>query len=226
MTRSISLPRPMTGVELALAGGLGQVAAELVKDQRPGRGALGRTDAGTLVLLALVAAQQLDNLLTDPVEVGAELDEHLGGHTLTLANQAEQDVLGPDVVVAKLKRLAQAQLEDLLGARGKGDVTGRGLLTLADDLLNLFTHGIQGDPEVLQRLCRDAFALVDQAEQDVLGSDVVVVEHARLFLRKHHYPAGPVGKPFKHRSSLPRYRDTSMLSVLSGLDVCRTSTVA
>src|SRR5450759_5738184 len=97
-------------VELALAGVLGRVAAELVADERSGRSGFGRPDADTLGLLALVAAEQLDDLLADPVEVGAELDQHLGGDALTLTDQAEQDVLGPDVVVAELQRLAQAQL--------------------------------------------------------------------------------------------------------------------
>ena len=164
-------------------------------------------------LLALVAGEQLDDLLAHPVEVGAELDEHLGGDALALADEAEQDVLGPDVVVAELQRLAQAQLQDLLRAGREGDVAGRGLLALADDLLDLLAHGVQGDPEALQSLGGDAFALVDQAEQDVLGPDVVVVEHARFLLRKHDHPAGPVGEPFEHRSA-PRYRDTSMLSAL------------
>ena len=55
-------------------------------------------------------------------QVGAELHEHLGGDALALADQAEQDVLGADVVVAELQRLAQRQLEHLLGPRGEGDV--------------------------------------------------------------------------------------------------------
>jgi hypothetical protein len=33
--------------------------------------------------------------------VGAELDQHLGGDALALVDQAEQDVLGPDVVVVE-----------------------------------------------------------------------------------------------------------------------------
>src|SRR5450759_3271661 len=196
-------------VELALAGILGEVASELVEDQRSRRSAFGRTDADTLGLLALISAEQLDDLLTDPVEVGAELDQHLRCDTLALTDQAQQDVLRAEVVVAELQRLAQAQLEDLLGARGEGDVAGWGLLTLANDLLDLLAHGIQGDTKALKCLGGDAFALVDQAEQNVLGPDVVVVEHARFFLRKHNHPAGPVGKPFKHRSdsSLSRYLD-------------------
>ena len=192
-------------VELALAGVLGQVAAELVEHQRRRRGvAAGRAGGGARGrgLLALEAGQQLDDLLADPVEVGAELLQHLGRDALALTDQAEQDVLGPDVGVAELQRLAQRQLEHLLGARGERDVAAGGLLALADDLLDLGAHGLEGDVEALQSLGRDALALVDQAEQDVLGPDVVVGEHAGLFLGQHDHPAGSVGEPLEHCASL------------------------
>ena len=55
-------------------------------------------------------------------QVGAELHEHLGGDALALADEAEEDVLGADVVVAELQRLAQRELEHLLGAGREGDV--------------------------------------------------------------------------------------------------------
>ena len=196
---------PDDRVELGLASRLGQVAPELVEHQRPGRRALGLlaggADTGGRALLALVAADQLDDLLAHLVQVGAELDEDLRGNALALADEAEQDVLGPDVVVAELQRLAQAQLEDLLGARGEGDVTRGRLLALADDLLDLLAHILQLDAEGLQRLAGNPVALVDQAEQDVFGPDVVVVEHPRFFLREDDHPAGPVGEPFKHGCS-------------------------
>jgi hypothetical protein len=112
------------------------------------------------------------------VEVGAELDEHLGGDALALADEAEQDVLGADVVVAQLQRLAQGQLEHLLGARGEGDVTGGRLLALADDLLHLLAHGLERDAEGLQALAATPSPSWMRPEQDVLGADVVVVEHA------------------------------------------------
>ena len=44
------------------------------------------------------------------VQVGAQPDQHLRGHAVALADQAQQDVLGADVVVAELQRLAQRQL--------------------------------------------------------------------------------------------------------------------
>jgi hypothetical protein len=39
---------------------------------------------------------------------------------------------------------------------------------------------------------------VDEAEQDVLGPDVVVGEHAGLFLGQHDHPAGSVREPLEH----------------------------
>ena len=82
---------PDDGVELVLARGLREVAAELVEHLRTALGLLrvvvrGAGDGGRL--LALVAREQLDDLLAHLVEVGAELDEHLGGDALTLADES------------------------------------------------------------------------------------------------------------------------------------------
>ena len=140
-------------------------------------------------------------------EVGAELDEHLGGDALALADEAEEDVLGADVVVAELQCLAQRQLEDLLGARRERDVARRRRAALADDLFDLVAHGLERDAEALERLGRDAFAFVDEPEQDVLGADVAVVQQAGFFLGEHHDPPCPVGEAFKHGGSVSASTD-------------------
>src|SRR5262249_32643356 len=151
-------------IELALASRLGEVAPELVKNQGGGRGRLrGSTRGGGL--LALIAMQELDHLLAHPVQVRAELDQDLGGHALTLADEAEQDVPGADVMVTKLPRFAQGELERRLGARRERDVSRRCLLALADDLLDLLPHRFQADSQGLQGLRGDALTLVDKAEQ-------------------------------------------------------------
>ncbi len=133
-------------VELVLAGSLGEVPAELVQHlARCGRRAdIGSTSRRRL-LASLEARQQLQHLRTDAVEVGAQLDEHLGRDSLAFSDQPEKDVLGPDVGVVDLQRLAQRQLQHLLGARSERNVPGRGLLALADDLLDLLAHGLQRD---------------------------------------------------------------------------------
>ena len=198
-------------VELAFHRGRRQVTTELVEHQR-GRRAAGfaaaAAGAGLGRLLALVAGQQLDHLLAHPGQLGAELDQHLGGNALTFTDQAEQNVLGPDVVVAELQRLAQTQLEHLLGARGERDVPRRRLLALADDLLDLAADALQRDAQRLQRLCSYTFAFMDKSQQDVLSADVVVVEHPGFFLRQDDDPAGTVGKSLKHGwlPALPHHR--------------------
>ncbi len=53
-------------------------------------------------------------------------------------------------------------------------------------------------PMLSEGLGRDTLTLVDQAQEDVLGADVVVVEHPRLFLREHHNTTSAVGEPFEH----------------------------
>ncbi len=107
-------------------------------------------------------------------------------------------MLGADVVVTELLRLTQRKLQHLLGARGKGDMPGRRLLPLADNLLDLLAHGLETDPQGFQGLRRHAFTLVDEAQQDVLGADVVVIEHPGFFLSQDHNPPRPVGKPLEH----------------------------
>ena len=182
-------------IELVLAGELGQVAAELVEHGRSG-GALGARGAGRgrCALAALVAREKLDDLLADAGQVGAEADEDLGGDALALAHETEQHVLGADVVVTELERLAKRQLENLLRSRRERRRPGRRRAGRPDRLLDLLAHGLERDAERLERLGRESLALVDQAEQDVLGPDEAVVEEARFFLSQDQYPACPIGE--------------------------------
>src|SRR5712664_1679951 len=73
---------------------------------------------------------------------------------------------------------------------------------MANDLLDLPAHGLLADAERLQGLGGHALALLDEAEQDVLGTDVVVVEHPGLFLSQDRNPPRPVGEPLEHHRFL------------------------
>ena len=85
---------------LLLPPHLGQLLLSLAKII--GHGHADQQHPRTNLLAAGIAAQHLDDLLTHPGQVGAQLDQHLGGHSLALADQPEQDVLGADVVVTEL----------------------------------------------------------------------------------------------------------------------------
>ena len=43
---------------------------------------------------------------------------------------------------------------------------------------------------------------MDEAKEDVLGADVIVVEHAGFLLRQYDYATGPIGKTLKHGAPL------------------------
>src|SRR5439155_10368255 len=133
------------GVELALSRLLGQVAAELIEQLRALR-LLARS--GALALLpATGTGEHADDLVADLLRVGIEVEQDAGRDALVLAHQAEQDVLGADVVVTQRERLAQRELEHLLRARREGDLTRRDLLTGADDAHDLGAHALDGDVE-------------------------------------------------------------------------------
>ena len=194
------------GVELALGGQLGQVAPELVEQLR-GLLALalaGRArGGGTRALAGALAAaagpgEHADDLVADLLGVGVEVEEDAGGDALVLAHEAEQDVLGADVVVAEGERLAQRQLEHLLGARRERDLAGGDLLTGADDAHDLGAHALDGDVEALEDAGREALLLAQEAEQDVLGPDVVVLQRPRLLLGEDDHLTGSLCESLEH----------------------------
>ena len=55
----------------------------------------------------LGALEQIHHVAANAGKIAPETDQHLGGHALTFAHQAQQDVLGADVVVTELQSLPQ-----------------------------------------------------------------------------------------------------------------------
>ena len=153
--------------------------------------------AGALAAAA-GAGEHADDLVADLLGVGVEVEQDAGGDALVLAHEAEQDVLGADVVVAQRQRLAQRQLEDLLGARRERDLAGGDLLAGADDAHDLGADALDGDVEGLEDAGREALLLAEQAEQDVLGADVVVLERPRLFLGEDDDLTGSFCESLEH----------------------------
>ena len=84
-------------------------------------------------------------------------------------------------------------------ARGRErDLAGGDLLAGADDADDLGAHALDGDVERLEHAGGQAFLLAEQAEQDVLRADVVVLELPRLFLGKDDDLAGSLCKSLEH----------------------------
>ncbi len=189
MTRSISFSRPMTG-----SSWLARAASVRLMPSWSRVGVLlGRfvscvgDDGGRL-------AQDVDHLVADLVEVHAQALEHAGRNPLAFADEAQEEVLGADVVVAQASRLVDGQLDHALGAWGQPDLTDDRAVATADDELHRGTHLGELDVHVLEHACRHALALADETEEEVLGADVVVVEALRLVLRQGQDLARPIGE--------------------------------
>src|ERR671922_198128 len=191
---------PDDGVELALGGQLGQVAAELVEEL----GALRLLAGGAPSLLAAAGAgEHADDLVADLLGVGIEVEQDARRDTLVFADQPEQDVLGADVVVTEGERLAQRELQHLLRARRERDLAGGDLVALTDDAGDLGADLFDRDVERLEDAGGETLLLPEQAEEDVLGADVVVLQRTRFVLRENDYLASPFGEPLKQPSIPP-----------------------
>src|SRR5215213_5059323 len=141
-----------------------------------------------------LVAEQPVHLIGLDVEVG----ENLVRHTLPLAHEPEQDVFGSDVVVPELHRFAQRQLQNLLGARGEWRLREVAVLSMTDDRFELLPRPAQGNVQPTQRVGRDPPVLAQEAEQEMLGSDVGVAEASSLLLGENHDLAGPFGESLEH----------------------------
>src|SRR5262245_2513932 len=172
-------------VGLALGGLPREVAAELVEELR----ALGLL-AGSLAPALLAparAGEHADDLVANLLGVGVEVEQDPGGDALVLADEAEQDVLGADVVVAEAQSFAEGELEHLLRARRERDLPGRHLVALADDAGDLGPYLFDRDVQRFQHPRGEPLLLPEESEQDVLGADVVVLERSGLVLCQDDY---------------------------------------
>ena len=84
-------------VELAFAGELGEVAAELIKRRGFG-GSLTATTTGHLGGFA----EHADHLGAHLGQINPKVFQHAGGNAFAFADQAQEQVLRADVVVAEL----------------------------------------------------------------------------------------------------------------------------
>ncbi len=120
-------------VELLVTGELREVAAELIETIEPGHPALAGRASGCRRRCPPCSRTGAGSPSGGRGSGRRRASGAPGRRRLRLADQAEQDVFGADVVVAELERLAQGQLEDLLGRGVNGTGPSR-RLALADDL--------------------------------------------------------------------------------------------
>ena len=171
------------GVELAVTGVVGEVAGVLVEERR----------VDSLGLVLGVGCRQ--DAPAHRVDVTRQFLQYAVGDAVTLADDAEQDVLGGYHVAAEAARLGARQLHDAPGARRDGRcLVARETVAAADHLLNLVTERFEGAAELRQHLAGGT-ALAHEAEQEVLGTDHGVTQLAPLFACEVEDQAGSIVVP-------------------------------
>ncbi len=182
---------PDDGVELRFSGQLSEVAGELVQD-----GSLRALFGAGIVLVT----QKSQRLLAHLVQTSAQRLENLGRDGLAFLHEAQEEMFGPDVVVAELTSLLDRQLENPLGLGRERHLAERQRLGEPRQRpLNLSLDRLQPQSQALQHGSRNTLPVTDQAEEDVLRTNEIVAETPRLFTCQDDYSPRPFREPFKHR---------------------------
>ena len=196
------------GIELSFRRKLRQVAAEMIECRRfrllvSLRRRSRRRYASRLFSLRRLAtlrhfrAKKAQRFRPRRFEVDARVGQHLCGDPLLFAKEAQQQMFGADVAVIEIAGFRHRELKHLFGARSIRQIRSGRLcrFPLLDGVLDLLGNVVEIHVEVLQHRRRNALTLADQAEQDMLGAHILVMQTCR-FLACHRenlpHPLGEV----------------------------------
>src|SRR5262249_55816294 len=124
-------------------------------------------------------------------------------HRALFAQDAEQEMLGADVVVQQAVGLFGRELQHALGFRAERDLDGRrNLLTKYRAPFDFLADAFQRQMRARENSARETLALPDQSEKEVLGLDGDAAELAGLIPREEQNPSRPFRVPFEHPACL------------------------
>ena len=190
MTRSISLSLPTTGSSLSCR-------ASSVRS-RPNSSSVGVRDRGLRRLRGCVVILKAHHFAPCSFQVYTELAEHARCQAFALADQAEEQVLGADVVVVQLPGFVVGQVDDALGSRGQLHVLTETPVASGDLPLDLGSDAIQTHAHPVEYPRRYAVVLAHEAQQQMLGGHEVLAESPGFFLREEDDSARSLSKPLPH----------------------------
>ena len=158
-----------------------------------------------------------DELARSPTVVAMDADELRPDATNLQLEQAATAISGPQTTTRARGRNTEAALalermlipgnvfgrryriQRFLGAGAMGYVCSAIDNTIDETVaLKILSAPVQEDPEGFERLGGDALPLMDEPEEDVLRSDVIVVEQAGLLLGEDDDPPGSIGEALEH----------------------------
>ena len=169
------------GVEFPFARLLGEIAPEGFErgSFRGGLRSAGSFGRHGVVVIggSEIRIEFLEDFVAGALDVDFEILENAGGNAFAFAEQAEEHMLGADIRVLKAFRLLASEGENLFHAWRVGNIAGHlGFGTGADLLLHLHANGLEVEAHFLKDIHGDALAEFNEAEEQVLGADIVVIK--------------------------------------------------
>jgi hypothetical protein len=119
--------------------------------------------------------------------------EHVRGGAFVFENQPEQQVFGPDVLMAQLAGFLNGVPYHLLGARGKLHPVG-GRPSRREDPLDHLLDPLFLQAKIAQHACGHPAFLLKQSQEKVFGADFALVHALSLLMSQAEHSAGPLGE--------------------------------
>ena len=175
-------------IELVFHGRFGQVPRELGQKRR----LLHAREGGLFV-------QQRDDVFADGVEPHPLFHEDRRRDRTLFAQDAEQQMLGADVVVQQAVRFFRGKLQHALGFGAERDLDRRrDLLAEHGPAFDLLPDAFEGEVRAGKDPAGQALAFPDQSEQQVLGLDRDAPELTGLVPREEEDTSRPFRIAFEH----------------------------
>src|SRR5262249_9382798 len=186
---------------------LGQVAAELGQQRR-------FLDASQRRFFI----QELYDVLANGVQPHPLFHQDGRRDRTFLAQDGEQQVLGPDVVVQQAIGLFGRKLQHPFGFGAERDFDrSRNLLAEDGAAFDFLANVLQREMGPGENAARQALPLSNQAEKQVLGFDRDAAELARLVASEEEDPSGPFRVPFEHPGYLSENNGVGVTNAMATL---------
>ncbi len=179
---------PDQRIQVVLHRRLGEIAAELSKQRR----FLHPRQRRLLV-------QQLHDVFAHGVQAHPLFHEDGRRDRPLFPQDAEQEVLGADVVVQQTVRLFGGELQYALGFRTERNFhRGGNLFAENGPAFDFFANVFEGQVRAREDAARKTFPFANQPKEKMLGLNGDAAELAGLVSGEEEYSPSPFGVPFEH----------------------------
>jgi len=183
------------GVQLPALGKLGEVPAELIEG---GCRALLRGRLGGC------PAEVIDDQLAGAQEIDAETAENLPADAFLFADEPEEEMLAPDVVMPEEPRLFDGVFEDFLGAGREGNIAEGERISAGREVpFHLHADLVDVDAHLPEDGDGNSIFFPERPKENMLGAEIIVLKPLRFFAGINDYFSSSFRKLFEHHEKNP-----------------------